>query len=188
MDPESLLPWIVLSQQEVFSAPPWMSVYLQEVHLPDGKVVRDFHWIDMPDYSVIFAKIPDGRVIMERQYKHGPGEVILTLPAGVIEPGETPLSSARRELLEETGYVADDWRAMGSFVSNANYGCGRAHFFIAESATKIAEPNSNDLEVMEILTLSPDVVLNAVAAGAVALVSDIALIAMALGTIWPEKP
>ncbi len=70
----------------------------------------------------MFAQTDKGAVVMARHYKHGPRHVILSLPAGHLEPGEQPLDSAKRELLEETGFVADDkdWRSLGSFVVSGN--------------------------------------------------------------------
>jgi ADP-ribose pyrophosphatase len=108
----------------------------------------------LPDYAVIVASTRDGRILFERQYKHGLGAVALFLPGGLIARGEKPLVAARRELFEETGYKASRWKSLGAFVCNSNYGCGRAHFFVATGARKVADPNSGDLEEMEILFLT----------------------------------
>lgn len=143
--------WETLESREVFGAPPWFHVMRERVRLPDGRVVDDYHRIVLADFAIIFAETADGHVLVERQYKHGPGTTGLSLPAGTVAPGESPLEAARRELLEETGYVADDWRALGQYAMNGNYGCGWAHIFRARGARKVAAPDSGDLEAMEIL-------------------------------------
>lgn len=150
-----LQPWKVLQSTEVFSADPWVKISVHQVQLPDGKVVPDYYQVGLPEFTVIYAETIGGKVIVERLYKHGIGKITLTLPAGSIAEGEDPLANAKRELMEETGYRAEDWRPLGSFVINGNYGCGKAHLFTADRAVQVAEPDSGDLEDMEILLLTP---------------------------------
>ena len=171
--------WEVVSAREAFASPPWIRIVQQQVRLPNGKVVEPYNRIELPDFSVIFAETADGKVVVERQYKHGLGRVSLVLPAGCIEKDETPLEAAQRELLEETGYQSDHWQKLGSFVCHGNYGCGQAHFFRADRAELVAEPNSGDLEDMEIVLMTPVDLVNAVAAGEVGLLGSMAAIVLA---------
>jgi ADP-ribose pyrophosphatase len=173
-------PWLVLNDTEVYSAPPWISVHRQQVRLPTGRIVDDYHQIILRDYAVVLARAADGKFITERQYKHGIGKVSLTLPGGVIEPGEEPLTAAKRELLEETGYEADDWRPMGAYVSDASYGCGKVHLFSAGHARRIAQPKSGDLEDMEIVLMDSSALAAAVWNGEILAVSAVAAVAWAL--------
>ena len=152
--PDPHAPWEVLGRRAVYSCPPWMTVELHTVRLPDGRIVEDYHRIVLPDYSVMYVETSDGRVVVERQYKHGVGHATLTLPAGLISPGEEPVVGARRELLEETGYEADGWESLGTFVQNSNYAGSRAHVFRARNARRVAEPDSGDLEHIEIVLMT----------------------------------
>jgi ADP-ribose pyrophosphatase len=102
------------------------------------------------------------------------------LPAGYVEQGEDPLAAARRELLEETGYVADEWVSLGSFTNNGNRGCGVGHLFRARQAQKVAEPDAGDLEEMEIGLMGLDEVIDAVRRGDVAVLSVAAAIGLAV--------
>jgi ADP-ribose pyrophosphatase len=83
--------------------------------------------------------------------------VCVNLPAGYLEPGEDSLEAAKRELLEETGYSANEWSFLGAFWEDGNRGCGRAHIYLATGAQRVAEPDSGDLEemVIDLMTL-PD--------------------------------
>jgi ADP-ribose pyrophosphatase len=172
-------PWQVLDSREVFQAPPYIRIFRQRVRVSDGRLVDDYHQVQMMDFVLVVASTPDGRILMERQYKHGIGDVTLVVPAGTLSPGEDPLAAAQRELLEETGYTAEDWRSLGSFVSHANYGCSKAYVFAAQQARAVAVPKSGDLEEMEILLLRPDELYEAVRAGQVRSLSAAAAIGLA---------
>jgi len=168
--------WEILKNDLIYEASPWIKVSVQQVRLPDGKVVDDYHRVKMPEYAVVLARTSDGRMIMERQYKHGVGRVSLMLPGGLIELGEEPLAAVKRELVEETGYVSENWHSFGSFVANANYGCGKAHIFEAQHATLIQPPDSGDLEEMNILLMKPEELIQAIKDGEIATLSAMAAI------------
>jgi len=171
--------WETLQSRNVFVAAPWIRVAKQQVRLPDGRVVDDYHQIDLGDYAIVYAQTDDGRVIVERQYKHGIGKVTLVLPAGKIEPGECPLIAAQRELLEETGYRAEHWNALGKFGINGNYGCGNANIFTARGARPVAEANSGDLEEIEVVLMDPDELLKLIRDGGIDLLGTAAVVALA---------
>jgi ADP-ribose pyrophosphatase len=133
----------------------------------------------MSDFALVVASTADGRIVVERQYKHGIGKVSLVVPAGAMLPDEAPLVAAQRELLEETGYTAEAWRSLGSFIVSANYGCATAHVFTAQNARAVAEPKSGDLEEMEILLLRPQELQQALQSGQVLALSSVAAILLA---------
>ena len=172
-------PWKTLGSQEVFAAPPWIRVHRQRVELPEGKVVPDYHKIDLPDFAMIYAQVPDGRVLVERQYKHGLGRVSLVLPAGITNEGEDPLAAAQRELMEETGYRSDNWQSLGAFAMHGSYGCCQAHIFKATGAVRTADPDSGDLEEMDIILMTNDELLAALTSGDIGLLGTAAVVALA---------
>ncbi len=173
-------PWQVLKTSEVFSAEPWLTLSVQQVRVPDGRVIDDFYQLALPDFIVVFAETVPGDVIMIRQYKHGARRTSLTLPGGLVEKGEAPEEAAKRELLEETGYQADSWKSLGSYVVNGNLGCGKGYFFMAAGAEQVQEPASGDLETMEIELLTPGRLREALRNGEVMLLNHAAAIAMAM--------
>ena len=78
------------------------------VRLPDGSnATREY--IVHPGAALIIPVLPDGRLLMERQFRYPIGRVLIEFPAGKLDPGEEMLVTAQRELLEETGYRAEHW-------------------------------------------------------------------------------
>jgi ADP-ribose pyrophosphatase len=179
MTRRSLRHWEIVESQEVFSADPWFRVHRQSIRLPDGRIIRDYHQLELPDCCIIHAQTESGEVVVERQYKHGPRTVGLSLPAGAIDPGEAPLAAAQRELREETGYEAEAWYSLGAFTLNGNYGAGRAHLFCATGARQVQAPASGDLEEMEILTLPLGELRQALIRGEIHLLAAATLILLA---------
>ena len=180
----SLQPWETISNRLVYEANPWLRVQVQQVRLPDGTVVHDYHQITLPDGVIVFAQTADRRIVMERQYRHGVGKVSLTLPAGGLQDGERPLEAAQRELLEETGYCADHWCVLGTFVNHGSYGCGRLHMFIARDARQVTEALSRDLEEIEIALMSLEQIAEACRHGQVEVLSTMATILLGTNPIW----
>lgn len=90
----------------------FLRVQRDEVRLPDGQeAVREF--VLHPGAVMIVATLPDGRLVVERQYRHPVKRVMIEFPAGKLDPGEGGLRCAQRELLEETGYTARRWARAG---------------------------------------------------------------------------
>jgi len=104
-------PWIELSRRPVPS-PPYRDMVEVDYRLPDGST-RTFTLKRERSAAAVLALTTDGRVVLARQFRPGPGIVLDELPGGSVEPGESFEEAARRELLEETGYVADRWIALG---------------------------------------------------------------------------
>ncbi len=147
--------WELLETSEVFTAAPWLKVHVDCVKLPGGRIVDDYYRVELQEYAMIYARRDDGKVLFERQYKHGLKEVSIVLPTGTIEQGEMPVEAAKREFFEETGYTAEKWSYVGTFLVDGNKGCGRGHFYIADGLEKVSEPVYDDMEDLEIIFMEP---------------------------------
>ena len=101
--------WRVLSKEELFRRP-WLTVRRDKVELPDGRVHSEYYVLHYPTWVNVIAETDDGRLILERQYRHGLGIMSTEICAGVAEKGEEPLAAAKRELQEETGFGGGDFR------------------------------------------------------------------------------
>ena len=153
MSNPEIVPWRVLSRETALDASPWVRCWRERVEIPSGRVFDDFYTLELPDYAVVFALTDSGDVVMERNYRHGVGEACTVLPAGIIETGEAPEAAARRELLEETGYEAHEWRALGSYCVDSNRGAGHMHAFLARGAQVTAEPRLDAMEQIQVKLL-----------------------------------
>jgi ADP-ribose diphosphatase len=148
-------PWTTLDRRVEFSGGPIREIVRETVQLPDGRIIPDFYTARMGDYALVYAVTTEGKVLVLRQYKHGLGRVCLTFPGGYVAPGEDPAVAAERELLEETGYRGRKLTSLGSFVTNANQGCNTAHLFRIDGCQCECDPDSGDLEEMELTVFEP---------------------------------
>ncbi len=133
------------------------SFYQDEVELPEGRrTVRDI--VGHPGAVAILPVLPDGRIVLVKQYRYATRKMLLEIPAGTLEPGEQPLECARRELREETGYEAGEMVNLLSCFMAPGYSSEAIHFFIAREV-------GNDLEQdeeIEIETLMLEEAVNKV--------------------------
>ncbi len=173
-------PWRTLDRREVLSVPGRLTVSVETVQLPNGKIIDDYWQVTARSYVVVFAETADRRVVCLRQYRHGPRRVNVELIAGQIEEGEEPLDAARRELLEEAGYTSALWEPLGPYVASASQGSGTAYYFRARDAVKAQEPSSDDLEESEILLLARDQLLQELRNGGFATADNVAGLALGL--------
>ena len=105
-----------VSGDEVYAGK-FLRVQRDLVRLPDGsETLREY--IRHPGAVAIVALFDDGRVLLERQHRYALRRDFIEIPAGKLDAGEAHLDTAKRELLEETGYVAAEWRRLG-IIHNA---------------------------------------------------------------------
>jgi ADP-ribose diphosphatase len=175
-DPNS---WALVDSRKVFEASNRLRVMRQTVCLPDNRIVDDYYQIDLPSFATIYAVTEQDEVLILRQYKHGVGEVCLTLPGGQIDPGEDAEFSARRELLEETGYGGGKWITGPSMVLHGNQKIAVAHVFVACHVIKLCEAISGDLEDATLLTMPRKEVCQSMLKGKTPITSHVAAIGMA---------
>jgi ADP-ribose pyrophosphatase len=172
-------PWRTVSRRVLLDRKPWFTVGEETVELPDGRIVDDFGFIDMLEFTVIVPVTAAGETVLIRSYKHGVRSVALSLPAGGLHAGEDALACARRELREETGYEAERWEPLGRYVVDPNYGCGAMHAFIAHGARKVAEPDSGDLEEQQLLIVPVAEAIARMRAGEIAHLGSVAALGLA---------
>ncbi|MGZ3499172.1 MAG: NUDIX hydrolase [Vulcanimicrobiaceae bacterium] len=129
---------------------PYLRLRKDTIELPDGTVIDDYYVRESRGYVIVFAITPENEVVLVRQYKHGIGKVILELPAGAIDAGETPAQTAIRELAEETGYEAASMESLGSFITEPTNSNALAHLFLALDARPTGEQQLDLTETIDV--------------------------------------
>jgi ADP-ribose pyrophosphatase len=114
----------VLSSKMVFKGKVF-SVFRDEVIEPTG--VENVREVIRHNGSVVILAVDESKnpadpdVILERQYRHAAGQFLLELPAGRVEPGESTLAAAKREMIEETGYRAKRWTLLTKYFASPGF-------------------------------------------------------------------
>ncbi len=168
----------IVAGEEVFSGQ-LLRVKCDTVRLPDGKqATREF--VSHPGAVVMIAELPNGKLLFERQFRYPLDRVFLELPAGKIHPGEDILLTARRELREETGYVAEHWHHLGVIHPCIGYSDERIEIFFARGLSHVGHA-LDDGEFLEVLELGLAEALDAVRDGRLTDGKSVA------GLFWAER-
>ena len=156
-----------------------LNVNEDEVRLPDGSLaLREY--VLHPGAAIILPLFDDNTVLIERQYRYPVGQHFYELPAGKLEPNEPPLETAKRELREETGYLAAEWRELGHLHPCVGYSNERIDFFLARKLEfKGAELDEG--EFLETLRMPLPETLKWIRSGRITDTKTI------LGLFWAEK-
>ncbi|HEY1397044.1 NUDIX hydrolase [Roseateles sp.] len=132
----------------------FLQVKRDRVALPDGReATREY--IRHPGAAVIVPLFDDGRVLLERQYRYPLGRVVLEFPAGKLDPDESPLRCAVRELFEETGYRAREWAYAGVLHNAIAYSDERIEIFFARGLIA-GERQLDEGEFLDLLPVAED--------------------------------
>lgn len=141
-----------------------LDVRRDRVRLPDGSEgVREY--VMHPGAVVIIPVLPTGKLIFERQYRYPVSRVMLELPAGKIDPNEAPLLTAKRELMEEAGYTAEEWSHLGTMHPTIGYANERIEIFMARGLVSLGQNQLDEGEFLELLELTLDEAMDAVRQG-----------------------
>jgi ADP-ribose pyrophosphatase len=120
----------------------WYNLRQDEITLPSGEEIT-YTLVEHPGYAMVVPLLADGRVVMERVYRHSVGRTLLECPSGGLD-GEPADVAARRELEEETGYLAPNVEPLGSYFGSSGISDERFHLFLARDVgpggTRALEP------------------------------------------------
>lgn len=122
---------------------------------PDGDV-SDFYVLALPDWVQVVPLLPDGRFVMVEQFRHGTRRVTIEFPAGIVEPGETPVECALRELEEETGYRAGSAELVGRVDPNAAIQDNELFIVVLLDCEPDGEVDLDDRECIQPRIVDPD--------------------------------
>lgn len=140
-----------------------LKVWTDRVRLPNGQEAGR-EYIRHPGAVAVIARLANGNLLLERQYRHPLGQVMLELPAGKIDPGEDLLACARRELQEETGYAAREWRLLGRIHPCVGYSDEHIDLFLADDLCPVGNA-LDEGEFIELVEMSFGEAMSAVLDG-----------------------
>jgi ADP-ribose diphosphatase len=156
-----------------------LKVRRDRVRLPDGSEgTREY--IRHPGAVAIVALFEDGKVLLERQFRYPHCREFIEIPAGKLDPGEPHLDTARRELVEETGYLAAQWTRLGVIHTAIAYTDEAIELFLARKLSKV-ERRLDQGEFLEVLAVPFDQALAMVREGRITDSKSVA------GLLWVDK-
>lgn len=157
----------------------FLKVRKDHARMPDGSV-SSREYITHPGAVAILALLDNGKLLMERQFRYAPRREFVEIPAGKIDKGEDILVTAKRELLEETGYVATEWIHLTSAWPSIGYADERIEYFLAKGLSHRGS-QLDEGEFLEVFELGLDEAIDWVRQGKI---DDSKTI---VGLFWLEK-
>ena len=148
--------WKILSSEYLFNDL-WFKVRKDKCITPQGKIVDPYYVYEFPTWVTAVALTEDGKVVLEKQYRHALGETCIEIPGGCVDDTDSSLEEAiKRELLEETGYSFSSYDYLGKISANPSTNSNLMHMFLAKGGKKIASQDLDHNEEIEIDLVSID--------------------------------
>jgi ADP-ribose pyrophosphatase len=137
---------------------------VNENYTLDNGVTSDMDFIRHPGAAAMVPMLNYQEVVLIKQYRHAIREFIWEIPAGTLDPDESPINCARRELIEEIGYSATDWHQLGTITPLPGCSDERIHIFLALDL-KPAEQDLDDDEMINVYKMNLSETLQMILAG-----------------------
>jgi 8-oxo-dGTP pyrophosphatase MutT (NUDIX family) len=140
MSPSGIQPWQEISDELIANLYIFNAHRVRRISPRTGKV-HPFVVLKSPEWVNVLPVTPEGKVLFVHQFRQGTGTITMEVPAGMVDPDDPdPAETARRELLEETGYSAETVICTGIVESNPAFMNNRCHTFLALNVRKVQEP------------------------------------------------
>ena len=145
----SLKPWKILDSKYLYKTN-GIALRIDQCEIQNGNVFEPYV-IETGTWVNVVALTKEREVILEKQYRHGAGQVMLEIPAGVMdEEDESPLQAAKRELLEETGYTSERFIQVGKVYPNPATHNNLTYSFLALDVEKVGQQSLDETEEIEV--------------------------------------
>ena len=156
-----------------------IDLYLDQVELPNGETTTR-EWIDHPGAVCLIPILPDGKICLIRQFRYGPGEEFIEIPAGKLDAGEAPLDCAYRELEEETGYRTNKLTFLTNIHPAIGFSNEKMWMYLAEEL-ELSKKKLDEDEFLELLPTPLNKALEWVFSGKITDVKTI------IGIMWMKE-
>ena len=167
-----------ISSEQKFSGR-LIDLYLDQVELPNGETTTR-EWIDHPGAVCLIPILPDGKICLIRQFRYGPREEFIEIPAGKLDAGEAPLDCAYRELEEETGYRTNKLTFLTNIHPAIGFSNEKMWMYLAEEL-ELSKKKLDEDEFLELLPTPLDKALEWVFSGKITDVKTI------IGIMWLKE-
>lgn len=167
-----------ISSEQKFSGR-LIDLYLDQVELPNGETATR-EWIDHPGAVCLIPILPDGKICLIRQFRYGPGEEFIEIPAGKLDAGEAPLDCAHRELEEETGYRTNKLTFLTNIHPAIGFSNEKMWMYLAEEL-ELSKKKLDEDEFLELLPTPLNKALEWVFSGKITDVKTI------IGIMWMKE-
>ncbi|MBW1975183.1 MAG: NUDIX hydrolase [Deltaproteobacteria bacterium] len=157
-------PWQVVAT-EVKELGGLFKVRKDRVIMPKNGREYNVYALCVADWVNVIPLTDDMQVVMVKQYRHGIRDFTLELPGGVIDSGDTPEGAARRELMEETGFVAEKFELLGTVFPNPAIQTNKCYTYLACDARKEKSQQLDEMEDIEVITIPLDLVADLIRKG-----------------------
>jgi ADP-ribose pyrophosphatase len=132
--------WPKIKSRHTTRVSPWMEIIEREVEFAAGAKSELYHALGQQDYIAIVARTPDGKIPIVRQYRPALERFTWELPAGLVDKGEDPTETCKRELMEETGFPAKAVHALGTYAPCTARLSNQLHSFFVETGPRAEAP------------------------------------------------
>jgi len=166
------------SSEKIFSGK-LIDLYFDHVELPNGKSSTR-EWINHPGAVCIIPILPDGNLCLIRQYRYGPRDEFIEIPAGKLDAGEDPLVCAKRELKEEIGYIAGKFTFLTNIYPAIGFSNEKMWMYLAEDL-QLSNQSLDQDEFLELLPLSLVEAIDLINQGKITDVKTI------IGVLWLDR-
>ncbi|PAU94855.1 NUDIX domain-containing protein [Aliifodinibius salipaludis] len=163
-------PWSVVRENKEYPTPIFNLLQRKmRLEAKDEKNEGNFYVLEAPEWVNAIPITKDNEVLLVEQYRYGIEQPTLEIPGGMVDPGEEPMESIKRELIEETGYHSANWSSLGKVSANPAIMTNYTHLYLAEDCKLIAseKPEGDKHERINVHLLSMDEFLDFVADGTI---------------------
>lgn len=159
--------WKILNSSIAFDNK-WFSVRKDKVRLPNGKILNDYYLWKSTNVALVVPVTKDNNLILVKQYKHGSGEIMIEFPAGYANGSEDIFKTAKRELEEETGYIAKEINLLKKIIHHPTKETGNSYIYLAKvERGKVIKQKLDENEKIEVLEVPINKILDMIHDGAI---------------------